>query len=97
MERQDLLSEFFNAIGNDPRIGVSHISLYCALLQKSNEPGCEAMLYFLKADIMKIAKISALGTFHKCIRDLHNYGYIKYQPSYNYRKKSKVSLLINRA
>lgn len=45
---------------------------------------------------MKMAKISGLGTYHKCIRDLNNFGYIRYQPSFNYRKKSKVYLGINR-
>jgi hypothetical protein len=34
-------------------------------------------------DLMKQAKISAIGTYYKCISDLKSGGYIRYTPSYN--------------
>ncbi len=89
------LSDFFTAIAKDPRIGVSHISLYCALLQNCNEPESDLVIPIVSAEIMKAAKISGLGTYHKCIRDLHKYGYLRYQPSFNHRKKSNVCLCFN--
>ena len=88
-----ILSDFFKAIENDPRIGVSHISLYCAILQFSEVPDDGLPVPIVSYELMKVAKISGLGTYHRCIRDLHSYGYIRYQPSYNHRKKSKVYLL----
>jgi hypothetical protein len=91
MEQFKPLSDFFTAIANDPRIGVSHISLYCALLQNCSNVGND-VVPIISAELMKAAKISGLGTYHKCIKDLHAYGYIKYQPSYNHRKKSKACL-----
>ena len=81
------------AIANDPRIGVSHISLYCALLQYKYLQSLSDPIMIRSNDVMKIAKIAGLATYHKCIRDLHDLGYIRYQPSYNHRKKSKVYLL----
>jgi len=90
---QPILSNFFKAIENDPRVGVSHISLYCAILQfgdKWNEGECVLIMSF---ELMKVAKISG-GTYHRCIGDLHKYGYIRYVPSYNHRKKSQVYLLL---
>lgn len=92
MEQLKVLSDFFNAISHDPWIGVSHISLYCALLQNCSEPGNDSAFPIVSAELMRVAKISGLGTYHKCIRDLHDHGYIRYQPSYNHRKKSKVYL-----
>lgn len=93
MEPIKVLANFFTAIAHDPRIGVSHISVYCALLQFVHiQNACDPVL--IKSDeVMKTAKISGLGTYHRCIRDLHSYGYIRYVPSYNHRKKSKVYLL----
>jgi hypothetical protein len=41
---------------------------------------------------MRISKISAKATYHKCIKDLHNFGYIQYIPSYNPFKGSLVYL-----
>jgi len=94
MEQLKPLTDFFTAIAKDPRIGVSHISLYCALLQNCNEPGRDSVIPIVGAEVMKAAKISGLGTYHRCIRDLHDYGYLRYQPSYNHRKKSKVYLML---
>lgn len=88
---QNILGAFFDAIAHDPRIGVSHISLYCALVQSSQQPG-EPVL-FMSYELMRVAKISGLGTYHRCIRDLDAFGYIRYVPSYNHRKKSKAYLI----
>ncbi len=41
---------------------------------------------------MEVAKISGLATYHKCIKDLHDYGYIQYEPSYNPAVSSQVYL-----
>ncbi len=95
MEQLKPLSDFFSAIANDPRIGVSHISLYCALLQSCSEPGHSLVISITKNELMKVAKISGLATYHKCIRDLHSYGYIRYQPCYNHRKKSRVEFIFS--
>jgi hypothetical protein len=41
---------------------------------------------------MRISKISSKATYHKCLKNLHALGYIKYEPSYNPYKGSMVSL-----
>ena len=87
------LSDFFIAIAHDPRIGVSHISVYCALLQHMFVSDVSNPVLIQRTELMKMAKISGLGTYHKCIRDLHDFGYIQYNPCYNHRKKSRIYLL----
>lgn len=42
---------------------------------------------------MRGAKIFGLATYHKCIKDLNDFGYISYQPSYNPRVGSRVYLV----
>ena len=42
--------------------------------------------------MMKLSKIAALGTYHKCIKDLQDFGYIEYLPSFNPYKGSLVNL-----
>jgi hypothetical protein len=41
---------------------------------------------------MKLAKISGVATYHKSIRELDEYGYIRYEPSYNRYKRSVIYL-----
>jgi hypothetical protein len=41
---------------------------------------------------MKISKIGARATYHKCITELHQWGYLKYKPSHNPLKGSLIHL-----
>ena len=90
MDKLKPLSDFFTAIDKDPRISITHIGLYAALLQYWSEHHFENPVHIFSYDIMRIAKISASTTFHKAIRELSEYGYIKYEPSFKRNKGSKV-------
>jgi len=87
-----ILISFLDNISHDPRIGVSHISLFCALVKQATMTDDHSILV-KSNEVMKVAKISGLGTYHKCIRELNDYGYIKYRPSYDHRRKSKVDFV----
>jgi len=88
MDQLEKLSQFFKAIDRDPRIGVSHISVYCVLLHLAVNDSDSVQ--FRSNEIMQSAKISGLGTYHRCIKDLHELGYFHYIPSYNNREKNRV-------
>ena len=87
------LSEFFSAIAHDPYIGTTHISLYMGLLNYWNEHGCKNPISVFRHELMELCKISGYATYHKCIKELSDYGYIKYMPSYNRNRRSLVYLL----
>jgi hypothetical protein len=86
------LMRFLDAVSKDPRIGASHVSVYMSLFQcwLSNE--CQDPILVNRRGIMANAKISGVATYHKCIRDLHEYGYIQYLPSYHPNCQSKIYL-----
>lgn len=84
------LSDFFLAIENDPRISITHIGIYAALLQYWSERQFENPIHVFSYEIMKIAKISASATYHKSVRDLSSYGYIRYEPSFKRNRGSRV-------
>lgn len=77
------LTEFYEAIGDDARIGVTHISLYMALLQQWNINGGINPVTVVRSSIMKAAKINARYTYNKCMNNLQEFGYITYLPSTN--------------
>ena len=93
MDQLKSLSDFFNTIAGDPRISITHIGIYAALLQYWRQHNFENPVHVFSYEIMSIAKISASTTYHKRIKDLSNYGYIKYEPSYKRNRASKVYLL----
>jgi replication initiation and membrane attachment protein DnaB len=93
MERLKELTYFYNAIREDHRIGTTHISLYMSLFQFYNLNGFNNPVEITRAAVMKVAKIQGIATFHLCIKDLNDFGYIAYKPSYNPAIRSKVYLL----
>jgi len=93
MEQVKELTSFYSAIKSDPRIGTKHISLYMALFQFYNLNKLSNPILITRTAIMEVAKISGLATYHKCMRDLVEYGYIQYEPSYNPAISSQVRLL----
>ena len=93
MERLKELTHFYTAIKDDHRIGTTHISLYMSLFQFYNLNGFTNPVEITRATVMKVAKIQGIATFHSCIKDLNDYGYIEYKPSYNPAISNKVYLL----
>jgi len=84
------LIEFFSAIKDDTRIGPVHISLFMAIMQHWNQNKCKSPIRVFSRELMQLAKISGVATYHKSIRELDEYGYIKYEPSFNHHKGSII-------
>lgn len=78
----------------DDRLNPSHVSLYLALFQTWNLSRFKNPVSVSRADAMQLSKIGSKATYHKCIRDLHNWGYLKYMPSHNPYKGSRVYMFI---
>lgn len=87
------LTSFYEAIRDDLRIGPTHISLYMALFQMYNLNDFRNPINICRKRVMQAAKISGLATYHKCIKDLHIFGYIVYSPSFDSRTTSCVNML----
>jgi hypothetical protein len=84
------LSDFFKAIEKDYRISVTHIGIYAALLQFRTDKGFVNPIEAYRHEIMKIAKITGPVTYHKCMRELNEYGYINYLPKRNRNQRSTI-------
>ena len=94
MESIKPLADFFTAIDRDARISITHIGVYAALLQYWQTNGCKNPVNAYSYEVMTIAKISAANTYHKCVKDLHAFGYICYEPSFKRNERSKVYLKV---
>jgi hypothetical protein len=76
----------------DPRIGPLHISLYMAIIFYWVEQGWPERVTVTARELMPVAKIAGGTPFYRCIKQLHAYGYIGYEPSFNPKVKSGVIL-----
>jgi hypothetical protein len=86
------LAGFFDRVSADERLNPTHISMYVSLFQFWNASRFQNPISISRNELMKVSKISSKATYHKCMKQLHEYGYLKYKPSYNPFKGSLVFL-----
>lgn len=91
MEAAEWLTKFYETIAEDPRITVTHVSLYFAICYAWESQGCKIEIEVDRGCFMHMAKISSPVTYNKCMHTLHEFGYIQYKPFMG-RKKSVVRL-----
>lgn len=92
MDMLDIIDSFLEAIKADPRIGPVHISMYVGLVKLWKEQNFKSPFAIFSFQVMAICKISGLATYHQKIKELHQYGYLKYYPSFNHFDGSQVQL-----
>lgn len=83
---------FFHYAMRDERLNSGHISLYVALFQYWNFNRFNNPFFVAREDMMRVSKIGSKNTYHKCIKELHEFGYICYRPSLSKFQKSAVYL-----
>lgn len=87
------IAGFIRSIRHDPRICISHIGLFTVLYHQQLEYGGQAPFPIKRAEIMEAAKISSTATYFKVLNQLAEFGYIRYMPTYNRMKNSRVQIL----
>ena len=86
------LAGFFERVAADERLNPSHISMYVSLFQFWNVNRFQNPISVARSEIMRVSKISARVTYHKCLNELHQFGYLRYVPSHNPMKGSLIYL-----
>lgn len=82
------IPDFFETIGEDPRITPAHISVYLAMLTELGKVENSSFQILDRKKIMRMAKINARSTYDRIVHDLDAFGYIRYRPG-----KGKSSLI----
>ena len=77
-------------IQQDKRALTSHISVFVAILQLFIEVKGNHHLQVSRQKLMKMAHIKGIATYHKCISDLVDWGFISYEPSYHPSGETKI-------
>jgi hypothetical protein len=82
----------FQHVKRDRRFKANHVSLYIALFQYWNYNRFHNPFYIKRDDVMSITGIGSRSTYMKCMKELHQFGYIFYAPGKNKFEKSKIHI-----
>ncbi len=83
-------SKWVRRMGTDGRILATHVSLLTALFICWQRNGFVSPFSVNRRELMAFSKIASIATYHKCIKELDEYGYIRYRPSYHPRLGSQI-------
>ncbi|WP_462267759.1 hypothetical protein [Mucilaginibacter sp.] len=83
-------SDIIKRMGTDERVLATHVSLFTALFIFWQRHGFVSPFSITRRTVMTFSKIASIATYHKCIRELDEYGYIRYQPSFHPAKGSLI-------
>lgn len=86
------LNAAFLQFSKDGRLNPTHISLYVALFQLWNTYHFPIEFYINREEAMQFSKIGSKTTYHRCIKELHHWKYLLYEPSHNPFKGSRIKM-----
>jgi hypothetical protein len=90
MKTVDHFKIFLSKASNDTRLGKSHYILFMAIFQLWKNQNCINPFDICRKDLMALAKIESIATYHRCISQLHAFGYLRYEPSFYPKKSSRI-------
>ncbi|SHE66150.1 hypothetical protein SAMN05443633_101723 [Chryseobacterium arachidis] len=85
--------EYLDNICNDERLNVWHLCLLLAITRLAYRQNEGRIIRVSRSKLMKMSHIDTIPTYHKYFKQLQNFGYIKYIPSYHPGYRSTIELL----
>ncbi len=82
--------ETYSNLFNDKRLSVWHFSMYMTLVLLWHKNELVNPFPISRMSVMELAHIHSFATYHKCIKQLELFGYIRYNPSYSYYERSLI-------
>lgn len=93
MQNECKLYSFLLTAKEDGRITAGHIALFAALLEKSLETSKNKEVKIFRQEIMHLAKISSRRTYNKRMKELQEFGYINYFPSFHQHRGTLIQFM----
>lgn len=88
------LDRLYIRLIRDKRINAWHISVFMGVYYLWCLNGMRNPVPVTRRKLMDLSRLQSFMTYHKCIKQLVDYGYIEYTPSYHPREGSRVNLVI---
>ncbi|CAN5529999.1 hypothetical protein BH09BAC6_BH09BAC6_13780 [soil metagenome] len=88
-----ITSQLYSRIAEDTRVTVWHIGLYTSMLILWSQSGFSEQVKVSREKLMTLAHFRSITTYHKCIRQLQDFGYIVYLPTYDCYAGSVIEII----
>jgi hypothetical protein len=88
------LSGYFERVALESRFYATHISLLMALFYYSDSDAPEKTFQVSRPKLMRFSRIRSIATYHKNIKDLVEFGYIEYHPSWHPQRGTQIRFII---
>lgn len=88
------LTQVYIRIADDDRLTSNHVSIYLALFQLWNTEHFPKSFIIMRQEVMQLSKVTSKSSYHRCLNQLHDFGYISYEPSHNAMIGSRVSMVV---
>lgn len=66
----------------DTRLNPKHVSLYMALFRCWNSERFPTWFFISRKVLMNSSRIGSKSSYHRCLKNLHDWGYLIYKPSH---------------
>lgn len=86
-------TRLLGTVANDKRLNVWHLSLLHSLIRLAYLQNERKIVHVSRSRLMELSHINTPPTYHKYFKQLQNFGYIKYTPSYHPGYRSTVEFL----
>lgn len=86
------LNAFYTLVHEHERLRANDISLYMALFQLWNLERFPVFLVVNRSLVIKLCKIGSLHTYTRCLKRLHNFGFLTYEPSEELFSRSVIKM-----
>lgn len=80
-------------VTGDDRLNTSDMSIYLALIACWGQQEYRKRFTISRREVMKLAKIAAISTYHRSLKKLITLGYIIYEPTYDSYTGTKIILI----
>ena len=94
MDKSQQVISFIHQLASDIRLKPTHISLCLALCHAWMRSNFQNIFQVSRSKLMAASRIQSRATYHKVMKDLQAFGYLKYTPSYHPVKGSSVGFII---
>jgi hypothetical protein len=89
----NLFKSVLSSFTKDERITVWHMAVMFGIIQLATSEDVHQPIYISRKKVMYFSHIKNIVTYHKCIKELQQFGYIQYEPSYHPAFGSKIHLI----
>jgi len=94
--KADELLKYVSLFEKDERLSVWHLALLFAILTLAYKQKQYRKIQVSRSKIMELSHVNTLPTYHKYFKELQDFGYIHYAPSYHPGYRSEITLLKKR-